>query len=148
MGFGDSHVRQEMGHHPGRHGTASVCTNRQLIRFDALFAANGFDEPFCQGSGFTMGNHPVDCIPTEDVHDDVEVIVYPFVRPFELSDIPGPYMVRADGQQFQPWMSQLVSSFSNFSMPGQDSTYCPEGTQIVAFIEQGGEASWGDLSTK
>ena len=56
----------------------------QLIGFNVLFFTSILDQPFGQGTEFTLGDHPADHITAKDVHDHIQVIIGPFNRSLEL----------------------------------------------------------------
>jgi hypothetical protein len=70
--------------------------NHQLSGLDGVFLAAFFDQFLCQGGLLSVSHHPSHGITTEDVQKNVEVIIGPFHRPFELGNIPGPDLVRGD----------------------------------------------------
>jgi hypothetical protein len=63
---------------------------------DGLLLTAFLDQFLCQRGLLPVSHHPAHCITTEDVQKNVEVIIGPFHRPFELVNIPGPDLVRGD----------------------------------------------------
>ena len=112
--------------------------NSQLTGLDILFEARLLDEPFGQGGLFPMSDHPADDVPTEDVHDHVEVKVGPLDRAFQFGDIPGPDLIGTSSEQF--WLlvlrvRQLISPFSAALVLFEKSIHRPHATEITALIK-------------
>ena len=112
--------------------------NNQLIGLDVLLFASVLNQPFCQSSKFTLGDHPADNITTEDVHDHIKIKVGPLDRPFELGYIPGPNLVRFCCQQLRLDIVgplHLPSAFFDTPMLGcKESIHGANRAMVIAFI--------------
>src|SRR4051812_19372454 len=115
--------------------------DRQLSRFDFLFAAGISNEPFGEFRSFTVSHHPADHIPAEDTEDHVEIEVGPLRRPQQFRNVPAPELVRTGGQQLGPGVSrmdQLVPTFTHFALAFQNPVHGANRAMITALIEKGG----------
>jgi hypothetical protein len=99
-----------------------------------------------------MSDHPADDVPTEDVHDHVEVKVGPLDRAFQFGDIPGPNFIGFYGKQFGFLVAGALMSPSSFFdtavLQGEDPVHGPDGTMILPFIQKGGVDLIGGLILK
>jgi hypothetical protein len=71
--------------------------NDELALAYGLLLATLLDQLLSQGIALSRGQHPPHHIPTEDIEDDIEIIVRPFDRSLELSNIPGPDLIGTRG---------------------------------------------------
>jgi len=88
-----------------------------------------------------ISRHPPNDIATENIQDDIQIVVGPLDRPFELGDIPGPNLVRFGGQQLGLGVHGMRSHgppFLNFLMGGQEAIHGSYRTQIVPFFQEPG----------
>ena len=58
---------------------------------DAMLQAALLDQPAGQGRVLPVRHHPAHDVAAVDVHDDVEVVIAPLLRPEQPRDIPGPH---------------------------------------------------------
>jgi hypothetical protein len=70
MGLGYAVVSQEQRHGLRGHDWAAVGVDRELSAVDALPGTRFTDQPLGQLGALTVGYHPADHVPTEDIEDD------------------------------------------------------------------------------
>ena len=86
-------------------------------------------------------HHPAHDVAAVDVHDDVEVVIAPLLRPEQPRDIPGPHLVRRRGHQLGLLvlgMGALRPAFLNRHLGGQNTIHRAFAAQVDLFVEQRG----------
>ena len=81
-----------------RHWSSPIRVQGQDPGLDAMLQAALLDQPAGQGRVLPVRHHPAHDVAAVDVHDDVEVVIAPLLRPEQPRDIPG-HLVRRRGHQ-------------------------------------------------
>jgi hypothetical protein len=112
--------------------------NHQLSGLDGLFLTAFLHQLPGQGGQFLVGYHPADDIAAEDIQKDVEVIIRPFDGPLELSNIPGPDLVRTRRQKLRSLihgMAELIPALPDLSLLIQNPIHTPHRAKIGPLIQ-------------
>src|SRR5207344_1831131 len=88
---------------------------------------------------FAVGNTPADDAATEDINDNIEIVIGPFRWSHQFRYIPGPNFVGLLCQEL--WllvgrMAPLIAAFSDLVFRRQDAIHRPYRAVINSFVEQ------------
>src|SRR5665647_252928 len=150
VALGHVQINQQTGHRLGAHGRASIGVQRERTRHHIMTSHGVGNELLGQLSALARRNQPAYDVAAEDVQDDVEVKASPFGRALELGDIPRPYLVGREGQQFGFGIGRVAALAAALGAAGigsQQTVHGAHRTQVTAFIEQGGMyCRWSGVS--
>ena len=96
---GHAEVSEKLSGALARHWSSPIRVQGQDPGLDAMLQAALLDQPAGQGRVLPVRHHPAHDVAAVDVHDDVEVVIAPLLRPEQPRDIPGPHLVRRRGHQ-------------------------------------------------
>jgi hypothetical protein len=92
VGFSHAQVSHQQSNWFGGHRAAPVSMDGELVRLDSLPGA-GFSDQFLRQAGrLPFRDQPTDHKATEDIQDDIQVVVGPFGWPQALGDVPTPQL--------------------------------------------------------
>ena len=110
----------------------------QLFGSDLLLFNRCFNELLGQIGAFAMRQHPADHTAAIDIMDDVKVIIGPFVRAFQLSDVPRPDGGGAGRKQLGLLVIgklQLVSPLASALVLFENAIHRSHAAQVITFLE-------------
>src|SRR5437867_3147333 len=140
MGLAHAQIRQQLRHALGRHRTAAIGVQRELIGTHAFSGAGFGDERLGQLSRLALGDHPTDHIAAEHVQNHVQIVVGPRRAAFELGNVPAPQLSGPRGEQL--WLGigrapHLLAPLAHFVRCRQDAVHGAPRAEVNLFVEQG-----------
>ena len=138
---GHAEVSEKLSGALARHWSSPIRVQGQDPGLDAMLQAALLDQPAGQGRVLPVRHHPAHDVAAVDVHDDVEVVIAPLLRPEQPRDIPGPHLVRRRGHQLGLLvlgMGALRPAFLNRHLGGQNTIHRAFAAQVDLFVEQRG----------
>ncbi len=90
MSLSHAQISQQHRQRFGLHRTAAIGMQCQLIRQDPLLEAGFAGQFFGQGGRLTIGEQSARDVATEDVDDDVQLVIGSFRRAQQFGDVPIP----------------------------------------------------------
>ena len=123
---GHAEVSEKLSGALARHWSSPIRVQGQEAGLDAMLQAALLDQPAGQGRVLPVRHHPAHDVAAVDVHDDVEVVIAPLLRPEQPRDIPGPHLVRRRGHQLGLLvlgMGALRPAFLNRHLGGQNTIH-------------------------
>src|SRR5438093_13514869 len=81
---------------------------RELTRPDALFLAALLDKSLGQFRAFAISDHPAGDVTTEDIEDDVQIVVRPFRGTEPVGDIPPAVLRGSGGHHLLLFVSRMI----------------------------------------
>ena len=91
MSLGYAQISQQHCQRFGLHRTAAIGMQGQLIRQDPLLVAGLADQFLGQGDRLAIGEQPAWDVATEDVDDDVQLVIGSLRRTQQFGDVPTPF---------------------------------------------------------
>ena len=112
--------------------------NGQLTRLDVVVKAGAQNEMLGDLCILLSRKAPAHDIPAVNVHDNVEVVVGPFLLSLKFGNIPAPHLLGLHCNEL--WhrilpASQLISSLANLVVLTEQSIHCRDGTQVDSLAQ-------------
>src|SRR5215813_8078283 len=112
----------------------------QLIRQDPLLETGFADQFLSQGCRLAIGEQPAWDVATEDVDDDVQLVIDSPGRAQQFGDVPTPELIGGGGHQFRfgmVGMTKLIASFPYFLILLKNAVHRSPGAEVTFLVEQG-----------
>src|SRR5215207_37469 len=124
----------------GRHGTAAISVQRQLIAANPFFGTRFGNEGLSQLGGLTLADQKADHIAAKHVQNDIQIVIGPRRWAFQLGDIPAPQLVGPRGEQLRLGVgraAQLIAPLPHFVRRRQNTVHGAPRAKVDLFVKQG-----------
>src|SRR5258706_4824669 len=136
--FLDAEVREHLRNRLADHRWSAIGVDREFAFVDRVLAAGLADQLARELGALAARQHPADGVATEDVEDDVEMEVVPFLGTEELGDVPRPDLVGSDREQLRfdvLRMPSLISALTHLVFASEDAVHRAKRAEVRAFVE-------------